>query len=91
MNYTTTKKELLPIIYTQEKFQAYSFGAKVIVYTEHATIRYLFSKKDAKPRLIRWILLHQEFDLEIWDKKRIENQAADYLSKLEEGDGFDTK
>ena len=48
-----------------DKFRAYLVGAKVIVYTDHTALEYLLTKKDAKPRLIRWILLLQEFDLEI--------------------------
>jgi hypothetical protein len=54
-------------------------NSKVIVYTDHAAIKYLFAKKDAKPRLIHWILLLQEFDVEIHDKKRVENVVADHL------------
>lgn len=55
----------------------------MIVFTDHSALKYLFSKKDAKSRLIRWILLFQEFYLEIIDKKRIENYVADHLCKLE--------
>ncbi|KAL4271816.1 hypothetical protein GQ457_13G014620 [Hibiscus cannabinus] len=74
VNYTTTEKELLVVIFAFDKFRSYLIGAKLIVYTDHSAIKYLLSKKDAKLRLIRWILLLQEFDVEIVDRKGIENQ-----------------
>jgi hypothetical protein len=64
------EKELLAVVFVIEKFISYLVGAKVIVYTDHAALKYLLTKKDAKPHLIRWTLLLQEFDLEIRDKKR---------------------
>ncbi|KAL4353014.1 hypothetical protein GQ457_06G014200 [Hibiscus cannabinus] len=69
---------------------SYLIGTKVIVHTDHSAIKYLLSKKDAKPRLIRWILLLQEFDIEIIDRKGTENQVADHLSRLENKDIADT-
>jgi hypothetical protein len=83
-NYTTTEKELLAVVFAFDKFRSYLVLSKTIVFTDHAALRYLFKKTDAKPRLIRWILLLSEFDIEIKDKKGAENMAADHLSRLED-------
>ncbi|XP_057790883.1 uncharacterized protein LOC131007994 [Salvia miltiorrhiza] len=82
-NYTVMEKELLAVVYAFDKFRSYLIGTKSIVHTDHAAIRYLFEKKDAKPRLIRWILLLQEFNIEIRDRRGCENVVADHLSRLE--------
>ncbi|CAN6552261.1 unnamed protein product [Malus baccata var. baccata] len=82
LNYSTTEKELLAVVFALDKFRSYLIGTKVIVFTDHAALKYLFTKKEAKPRLIRWMLLLQEFDIEIRDKKGCENVVADHLSRL---------
>ncbi|GJR39505.1 reverse transcriptase domain-containing protein [Tanacetum coccineum] len=82
-HYTRPKKKLLAVSNAFEKFRSYLVLSKSIVYTDHSAIKYLFAKKDAKPRLMRWILLLQEFDVVIRDKKGAENLAADHLSRLE--------
>ena len=57
MNYTTTEKELLEVVFVCEKFKSYLVGSSVVVFSDHAALKYLFSKKDSKTRLVRWILL----------------------------------
>ena len=87
LNYTTTEKEMLVVVFACDKFHSYIIGSKVTIYIDRVGIHYLFAKKDAKPWLIRWILFLQEFDVEIKDKKGSENTMADYLSRLEAEEG----
>ncbi|RDX99885.1 Retrovirus-related Pol polyprotein, partial [Mucuna pruriens] len=79
VNYTTTEKELLAIVFALDKFRSYLLGSKIVVFSDHVALKYLLKKPGAKPRLIRWMLLLQEFNVEIRDKKGAENVVADHL------------
>src|SRR3954464_1547028 len=83
-NYATTEKEFLAVVFACDKFRQYIIDSKVIIHTDHDAIKYLMEKKDAKPRLIRWVILLQEFDLQIVDRKGVDNPVADNLSRMED-------
>ena len=80
-NYTT-EKELLAVVYALDKFRAYLVGSDIVIFIDHSTLKYLFTKENAKARLIRWVLLLQEFNLQIKNKKGVDNVVADHLSRL---------
>ncbi|GJZ69903.1 reverse transcriptase domain-containing protein [Tanacetum coccineum] len=64
------------MVYAFEKLRPYLVLSKTIVYTDQSALKYLLAKQDAKSRLLRWILLLQEYDVIIRDKKGAENLAA---------------
>nr|GEU73960.1 reverse transcriptase domain-containing protein [Tanacetum cinerariifolium] len=74
---------MLAVVYAFEKFRPYLVLSKSIVYRDHSALKYLLNKQDTKPRLLRWVLLLQEFDITILDKKGSKNLEADHLSRLE--------
>lgn len=78
----TTEKDLLVVVFDFEKFSPYLVGSVVIVHTDHSTLTYLMQKKNAKSRLLRWILPLQKFDIEVRNKKGVENGVVDHLSKI---------
>ena len=73
VNYTTTEKEPLAIVFALDKFRSYLLRSRITFFIGHASLRYLLKKPDAKPRLIRWVLLLQEFDIEIREMSGVEN------------------
>ncbi|GKE72067.1 reverse transcriptase domain-containing protein [Tanacetum coccineum] len=82
-HYTTTEKEMLSVVYVFKKFRSYLILNKSIVYTDHSALKYLFAKKDSKARLLRWVLLLQEFKFKVMNTKGAKNLVADHLSRLE--------
>ena len=77
-----TEKELLVVVHSLNKFRHYITGYQTFVHTDHVAIKYLMNKPNVNPRIIRWFLLLQQFDLTIVDKPGKENVVADFLSRM---------
>ncbi|GJU54542.1 reverse transcriptase domain-containing protein [Tanacetum coccineum] len=80
--YTITEKELMAVVFAFDKFRSYLILSKTIVHTDHSALKHLFKKQDAKPRLIRCILLLQEFYIEIKDRKVDDNFPGETLMEI---------
>ena len=90
LNYSTTKKALLTIVFALDKFRFYLVGSPIDVFSDHAVLKYFLSKKDVKPRLIWWILLLQDFAITIHDRKGVENVVANHLTRLVYNKNFES-
>ena len=73
---------MLAVVYALDKFHAYLVRSDIIIFIDHSVLKYLLTKQDSKARLIRWVILLQEFNLQIKDKKGVENVVVDHLSRL---------
>ena len=70
------------MVYALDKFRSYFIGSDIVIFIDHSTLKYLLTKHNSKARLIRWVLLLQEFNIQIRDKNGVENVVADHLSRL---------
>ena len=70
------------MVYVLDKFHAYLVGSDIVIFTDHSALKYLLTKKNAKARLIKWVLLLQEFNLQIRDKNGVKNVVADHILRL---------
>jgi hypothetical protein len=82
VNYTVTEKELLAVVHAINKFRHYITGYQAFVHTDHSSIRFLMNKPVTNPRVTRWILLLQEFNINIIDRPGKDNLVADFLSRM---------
>ena len=76
------EKESLAVVYALDKFRSYLIGSDIVIFTDHSALNYLLIKQNSEARLIRWVLLLQEFNIQIKDKKGVENVVSDHVSRL---------
>jgi len=80
-SYTTTEKEMLAVVFSFDNFRSYLVLLKTMVCTDYTALKYLFNKPDATPRILKWVLLLQKFDIQIVDKKCLTSQTFQYNIK----------
>jgi hypothetical protein len=86
INYTTTEREGLAMVYALQKFRHYLLGGHFKMFTDHSALKYLVNKPVLGGRICRWLLLFQEYDFEIVVKPGRMNKGPDHLSRLEHGE-----
>jgi hypothetical protein len=82
VNYMVTENELLVVVHAINKFRHYITGYQVFVHTDHSTIKFLMNKPVTNPRITIWLLLLQEFNINIIDRPGKDNLVADFLSRM---------
>jgi hypothetical protein len=87
MNYTTTEREGLAMVYALQKFRHYLLGGNFKMFTNHSPLKYLVNKPMLGGRICKWLLLFQEYDFEVLVKLGTMNKGLDHLSRLEHGEG----
>lgn len=90
INYTTTEKELLAIIYAITKLRTYLIGQKFLIITDHKGLTFLNSTAYLNSRLIRWSLVLQQYDFSVEYCKGVDNVVADFFSRNPEGKFINT-
>jgi hypothetical protein len=86
INYTTTKREGLAMVYTLQKFRHYLLGGHFKMFIDHSALKYLVNKAVLGGKICRWLLLFQEYDFEIIVNPGRMNKGPDHLSRLEHGE-----
>jgi hypothetical protein len=86
INYTTTEREGLAMVYALQKFCHYLLGGHFKMFIDHSALKYLVNKTVLGGRICIWILLFQEYDFEIVVKPGRMNKGPNHLSRLEHGE-----
>ena len=86
INYTTTERGGLSMVYVLHKFRHYFLGGHLKMFIDHSTLKYLVNKPMLGGRICIWLLLFQEYDFKIVVKPGRMNKGPNHLSRLEHGE-----